>query len=423
MLSAALWLSSCNGLEELARTAERTFATEETDNAGVGSGTAHAERTEQPESMPGQSGQEPSGDAAVQSGQEEAQQEGQTPEQNGAAGSGAVPDAYAYSVLQSEEERQLYREILRSLQNGERETELSTLNQELLEPVFRCVLADHPEIFYVDGYTSTSYRLGSTLRKITFSGDYTLEPAGIERRRALLEEAVSAWLADMPDGSDYEKVKFLYEYLISHTEYELGCEDSQNICSVLLNGRSVCQGYAKAFQLLCQRAQIPALLVTGTVNGQGHAWTMISVDGAWYYVDPTWGDASYRQEETGYPQSAYPAVNYDYFCVTTEQIERTHVIESGQRLPECTAVSAQYYRREGLYLERADLELIAGIFARAVQAGAGVVTFQCADDAVYEEVYRLLIEEQKVFDYLPEPEGRAAYADSPVQRTFSFWLA
>lgn len=389
LLSAACILNSSSGMEKYLQTAEKMFVTEGEEVLG-------AESEEE---------------KAVQN----RQQEDMTEEVERFA-------SYAYSTLQSREEQLLYQEILRSLQNRETETELSTLNQDLLEPVFRSVLADHPEIFYVDGYTSTSYRLGSMLKKITFSGDYTMEEAEIVRRRGLLEAAIGQWLSHMPEESDYEKVKYLYEYLISHTEYELGCDDSQNICSVLLNGRSVCQGYAKAFQLLCQRAQIPALLVTGKVNGQGHAWNLVQVDGQWYYVDPTWGDASYRQEETGYPQSAYPAVNYDYFCVTTEQITRTHSIEDGQGLPECTAVEAQYYRHEGLYLETADLGKIGEIFKRSTQENAETVTFQCADDDVYAEVYRLLIEQQRVFDYLPAADGRAAYADSPNQRTLSFWL-
>lgn len=400
LLCASMLMTSCSGLGEAVRTAEQTFVTE-----------GDVELDAVTEAVP-------EGEASVTAEETQAVSGGM---QEDIAGDDAEAASYAYSTLQSREERLLYQEILRSLQNREQETELSTLDQDLLEPVFRCVMADHPEIFYVDGYTSTSYRLGSALKKITFSGDYTMEDREIERRSVLLEAELERWLSDMPAESDYEKVKYLYEYLISHTEYELGCADSQNICSVLLNGRSVCQGYAKAFQLLCQRAGIPAFLVTGKVRGQGHAWNLISVDGQWYYVDPTWGDASYRQEDE-YPPSAYPAVNYDYFCVTTQQIAMTHSPDESIELPECTAVEAQYYRHEGLYLESADPERVRAIFDRAAQSGAETVTFQCADDGVYEEVYRLLIEEQKVFDYLPTADSKVAYADSPGQRTLSFWL-
>lgn len=51
-----------------------------------------------------------------------------------------------------------------------------------------------------------------------------------------------------------------------------------------------------------------------------------------------------------------------------------------------------------------------------------MVCFQCADDTVYQEVYRLLIEEQGIFAYLPESETTAAYLDSDRERTFYFWF-
>lgn len=74
-------------------------------------------------------------------------------------------------------------------------------------------------------------------------------------------------------------MKYIYDELILRTEYEQGSADSQNICSVLLNQRSVCQGYAKTFQYLCQLAGIPAMLVTGEVNGEGDAWNIVFLDG------------------------------------------------------------------------------------------------------------------------------------------------
>ena len=67
-------------------------------------------------------------------------------------------------------------------------------------------------------------------------------------------------------------------------------------------------------------------------------------------------------------------------------------MDDNQLLPVCNAVQDQYYRHEGLYLQSADKEKIDEIFARAAQKGAPMVCFQCADDTVYQEVYRLLIE-------------------------------
>ena len=38
-------------------------------------------------------------------------------------------------------------------------------------------------------------------------------------------------------------------------------------------------------------------------------------------------------------------VNYDYFCVTTQEIERTHSMDDNQLLPVCNAVQASLIRR------------------------------------------------------------------------------
>ena len=329
---------------------------------------------------------------------------------------------HAYSCL-SGEERQLYLEILNSLLKYQEETELSIKDPDMVERVFQYVMADHPEIFYADGYEATTYRLGTELRRLTFTGTWTMAAEEVPARRTQLEETASVWLNGLPDGTDdYEKAKYIYDELIQRTEYEQGCADSQNICSVLLNQRSVCQGYAKTFQYLCQLAGIPSMLVTGEVNGEGHAWNLVFLDGDWYYTDPTWGDASYQRAEGAETTSLSETVNYDYFCVTTQDIERTHSIDDSQLLPVCSAVQDQYYRHEGLYLQSADLKTIDAVFAHAEQNGESMVRFQCADDAVYQEVYRLLIEEQGIFEYLPESETTAAYLNSDSERTFCFWV-
>ena len=101
--------------------------------------------------------------------------------------------SYGYSQLSGDEE-QLYREILNSLISYQEETELSVKDPEMVERVFRYVMADHPEIFYADGYEVTTYRLGTELRRITFTGTWTLESDEVLSRRAQLEAAAALWL-------------------------------------------------------------------------------------------------------------------------------------------------------------------------------------------------------------------------------------
>lgn len=72
--------------------------------------------------------------------------------------------------------------------------------------------------------------------------------------------------------------------------------------AVIQRGASVCQGYSNVFQLMCNRAGLDCVVVSGYARGVGydpfrdsdppydsnHAWNAVHIDGRWYLVDCTW---------------------------------------------------------------------------------------------------------------------------------------
>ena len=57
--------------------------------------------------------------------------------------------------------------------------------------------------------------------------------------------------------------------------------------------KPVCEGYARAFKMACDRLSIPCILISGLGNGENHMWNYVQMeDGKWYGVDVTWNDST-----------------------------------------------------------------------------------------------------------------------------------
>lgn len=340
---------------------------------------------------------------------------------------------FAYSDL-SNAEKLWYRDMEQILGGYRTEVELSRealkagLNETHIDRIFQCVLNDHPELFYVEGYSYTKYtRYGreDEILSIDFSGRYSVDLETAKQRHRQIQEAVAELLAGISESADqYERVKYVYDTLIRETDYQLDSTDNQNIYSVFVNHLSVCQGYAKATQYLLNRLGVECALVLGTVQtGEGHAWNLVNIDGSYYYLDTTWGDASYQPEEdAGTAQHAMPEINYDYLNVTTAELLRTHTLNQDQQMPECIAVAANYYVREGALFSDYDKEQMGMLFQRALEQGRGDVTVKCTTRECYDEVFDALVEQREIFDYLAGYGMSIAYSRNDIQLSLTFWV-
>ena len=299
------------------------------------------------------------------------------------------------------------------------------LDETDIDRVFQSVLIDHPELFYVEGYSYTRFTRGEKITALEFSGSYNVDLETAKIRQEEIARAVGEILSGIAEeATDYEKVKYVYDTLIRNTEYELDSPDNQNIYSVFVNHISVCQGYAKATQHLLNALGIPCTLVLGTVGeNEGHAWNLVNIGGSCYYVDTTWGDASYQLDTlVEESQLSMPEINYDYLNVTTAELLRTHTISPDMDMPLCIDTAANYYVMEGALFSSYDRQQMEELFQRAIEEGREDVTIKCADEESYVQVMTALLDNQEIFRYLKESDGTVAYTRDDNQRSLTFWV-
>lgn len=328
---------------------------------------------------------------------------------------------YGYANLAASQ-RQLYAEILLVYRGQTSKVPLCSTDEKMVETVSTCVLLDHPEIFYAEGYSYEQYLFAGKIQKILYSPNYTMTSEQIAQQENMIAQAVDNYLAQLPaNATDYDKVKYVYEMVILNTEYNLEAPDNQNICSVFLGGESVCLGYAKAVQYLLQQLNVEATVITGSViSGESHAWNLVKVNGQYYYLDATWGDASYTS--AGGEETALSNINYDYLCITTHDLLKTHIIEHPISVPNCIVQIDNYYVKEGLYLTSMDTMLVENIFNTAKSQGRTCVAIRCSNSTVYQEFQTNMLDNQHIFQYLGSGTTTLAYTTNDKLYTYTFML-
>lgn len=123
--------------------------------------------------------------------------------------------------------------------------------------------------------------------------------------------------------NDFKKAVAAHDYIIRNCIYNVEAIDNDELTDddfseygVFVKGRAVCEGYAKAYKMLMDIADIDCIIVTGTVgeNDISHAWNMIKLDNSWYHVDVTYDDPNPETKE----------IVYLYMNITDEIIEKDH---------------------------------------------------------------------------------------------------
>lgn len=134
---------------------------------------------------------------------------------------------------------------------------------------------------------------------------------------AQVQERVSEVIRDMPrDLDEVGKVKYVNDYVVSHTAYNLDSLASPYTpYSILFNGEGVCEGYALTTLLLLEAAGIETRYISGEVASGLHAWNLVRVNNEWYHLDTTWNDPVPNRPGNG---------RLDYFLVSDATLRADH---------------------------------------------------------------------------------------------------
>lgn len=179
---------------------------------------------------------------------------------------------------------------------------------------------------------------------IRYSVDYEEDA---EQRKKTLNTVLEKIIADMPaDGTEFEKVKYLHDYLVLNCRYSEEGTSPFTAYGALVEHMAACQGYADSLHLLLSRAGFETAFATGEGGDSSvkHKWCYVKLaDGHWYAIDPTWDDM-----EGGSDQPDY--IGYSYFLISDEMILRDHSAKYSSRyyeLPVADSMDMNFHKVMG----------------------------------------------------------------------------
>lgn len=295
-----------------------------------------------------------------------------------------VKQKYYYGQLE-EEEKTVYKEIMQGALELSPEIYIHSSDARRTNEIFKQVLKDRPDIFWCDGTAKTTHYEGPEEYTV-LEPVYSCTAEEKKRRQAEIDTGVEKCLAGISaDASDYEKILYVFEYIVNTVEYDAMAEDNQNIYSVFAHERSVCAGYSKATQYLLERLGVFCTYVTGTVrSGESHAWNLVICEGDYYYVDTTWGDPVFLSSQEAI---ANGYVSYDYMCCNDKELMKTHMPDADTKLPACTKMDYNYYVVNGMYREKYDSDSALKEMNDTISVKGASSLFKYANDSEYEAAH------------------------------------
>lgn len=236
-------------------------------------------------------------------------------------------EMYPYRAMLTVEQKVVYDQIYNNAVKLNTYFKVnSSIDKEGLDLAMTAVYDDHPELFWLDTNYSYGYTSKGTIVSVTLSFNDTAN--NISDSKNKFNSITNTIIANTSGlSSALEKEKYVYKYLMNIVTYDEKSVLNQSAYSAVVNGRSVCAGYSRAFQYIMMQLDIPCYFASGYANNNYHAWNIVKIDGVFHNVDLSWDDS------LGDANATY---SFQYFNISDKVFSIDHKRQDmSLKLPVC----------------------------------------------------------------------------------------
>jgi len=304
--------------------------------------------------------------------------------------------------------------------------------------VMDCMLADHPEIFWLgEGYRAKK-TAGDPGILVEFIYTYALDRQTADAWQGAIDAAVGRFLAMVENiSNDYERALAAHSWLTENATYakdiadrymestEFTPEESSelaiytSIYGPLVRQTGICSGFAHAYQYLCGKMGFECTYISVEADGVGHAVNLLQLEGQSAFVDVTYDVANPEDRW----MDGSPIRKIEHFGLNDELFDRLYTLRSPIAPPQCPGLALHAISRQYGYFagEYEDIKQSMGRRLReGLRGDVTQVTFQFQNRELFNTVIERFINAREVFTLMDseaqemglryEGELRAAYS-------------
>ncbi len=312
-----------------------------------------------------------------------------------------IVPTYGYDNLSCETSKIVYNKIDEAVKNNtpfEFSCESYVSDSQLLE-ISEAYRSDHPEVFWFTGdfvyYTKDN---------ITFIElEYNMTGKELDKAKTEFNSKLNEVVNQIPlYENEIDRELYIHNHIVDTCDYgydnnlvfDDAIEKVNNTYSALVDGITVCEGFSKTFQMLCNKVGIECVCISGQAFGENHMWNAVKINGDWYNTDITGSD---QNELTGFIEK-----KYDFFNISDELLYKKYLyIPAGYYtedltsvdlinfyVPECNITEYNYYNSK--YAKISDFDNVDHIINDIANASRKK-----------EEYFCLVVDESLDYENLP----------------------
>lgn len=344
-----------------------------------------------------------------------------------------VKTDYAYETLTDDYVKELYMRIAKSVDTvyAPNITTTGSLSDYQITQAVEAYKNDHPETFWLKG-SSLFVPYGDTT---SVKLDYTVQNDELIAAKKKFDTAVTSALKKLPSGNDFEREEYINNYIIDNCRYDEEAAENNDVqgnendaYGALVDGKAVCEGYARAFQLLCNKANIDCVLLSGTADSDNHAWNGVKIGGDWYQIDVTWNDTD---GENNYAEN-------DYFNLTDDLMFKDHKLSykyselNSQTylsvatwcnfyVPKCTAEKYNYFNYKYPTVSDPDnADDVSQAVANAAKNGDEYFSIVVDKNTDFDYMYDRMMNDGYLYNWISEANEINGYSPRLAERCYVY---